>query len=170
MNWTQSTIEDVAYHEAGHAVVAHLLAWTIHEVMVGKSPTETSYCHVDPSPQIDRPNDWIRQWIRFYSAGMAANRRELRPEFPNERGYSLWSWRRDILTIDELATLIASNLGHAHKHAEQVAREEEDRVQSLIDDRWPAVTAVANELLRRRPEPLPGDEAHKIIADALAAS
>ncbi len=155
-------IEVRANHEAGHAVVAHLMGWPIAEVKIGETGKDPSYCKLehDPDPDID-DDAHIRRFICFYSGSIAANRHLLKPELPDYWTYCRLGWRADIIECHGFAKMVAKNKGVP---TDQVIAEEEDRVQSMIDSHWHAVTALSSALLERRL--IDGKEAHDIIATA----
>lgn len=155
-------IEDRAIHEAGHAVAAHLMGWPIVEVKLGETGADRSFCELvrDPDPDIDG-DAHIRRWIRFFSGSVAANRHLLKPEHPDYSTYCRLGWGADIIECQGLAKMVENNTGVP---AVQVIAEEEDRIQSMIDSHWSAVTAIASALLERGI--IEGKDAHDIIENA----
>lgn len=156
----KARLEQVAYHEAGHAVVARWLHLKFKMVTI--VPGEDSLGHLlhVPTPRSENPelNPWtdrMRLQMERYAmcalAGVAAQRR-LRPSsvrsYHGSVDYANVVKRLDCFAGDDKEiTLWARLLAH--------------RVRNLIALRWPAVEAVAAALLERKR--LTGDEVRDVI-------
>jgi hypothetical protein len=153
-NWQSD--EEVAYHEAGHAVVAHFLGGHIKDMTLDAIEYEggvqrglTRYW-LDGKP-LERfekelqtaPAGWIATKIAFNSTFGRADDSRAVTRLLNEYGHG-WTpelrreWRKR-----GLAGALA-----------------------ILDVRWPAVGTLASALLERRT--LSGPEIHRIIDEALA--
>ncbi len=144
-----STPEEVAYHEAGHAVVGHGLGLDLVDVDV-LGDNEGGHGHTN----FRRP-DWYRPGVslderhrRFaevvvitFLAGTVAETRHASFRNPNASGFDLEAvareWLRLLDSPDEEALM--------------------QRAEALVDANWPAIERLAKALMNARR--LPGPEA-----------
>ncbi len=152
----EPTLKDLAIHEAGHAVLAHVVGWQIKLVVV--EPPSQGRCETG-----DEENQHKLDQICFLYSGPAASARQqgrtladLLEAYPDR-------WATDRQRIDELAEALEPVLS-----ADETKREEQRRAEEFIAEHWPAVTALAEALTERLE--IPGDEAHAIIAHARPAA
>jgi hypothetical protein len=155
------------YHEAGHAVVGHVLGWCLGQVVLLDTPERGSkgYClFLDAERQPD-----VRPWQRggkyteqftVLSAGTLAMKR-----LCYQRGWQYERWRGyDTNDFDAIYW----------RSLECVADEDErsrmqrgciEQAQAVLEQHWPAVEALAAVLLTQGGAY--GREAHWMIQDAI---
>lgn len=159
---TSRTPRDCAIHEAGHAVIAHVLGYKIQKVISPKSAAPHAMCELAPRAGRDREIEG-RDRMCFCFAGIAANMRDVAGEWV---GGEPEGWRSD----RRMAAGIAHDLfpwedESGESAAEKALEEEKERAAEEIDRCWPAVEALAWALEAR--QALPGDEVHAIIKNVL---
>lgn len=143
--------EEVAYHEAGHAVISHMLGYEVEHVSIAEA--EDSRGRVWHAPIPDEMRQYIEvadvldmqyePWLMMHAivsmAGFAAQRRY----FPGADEYAATSdrehWR-------ELA-LFACDDGDEVNLWEQRLQ---IRTASLVEKLWPQIERVAHALLERQ--------------------
>ena len=152
-----------AYHEAGHAIAAHVLGRQIKRMTIvpnksenyagcvffGKQPSVKGI-DTDPSPKIRRAAE---QRILVSLAGLCAQR------LFNPRTCRSFHGHEDF-------KVILLYVGHLMREneTEPFLKWMEVRTENILRDNWKAVEVLADELIRRRE--LTGQEAHQIIRDA----
>jgi ATP-dependent Zn protease len=156
---TQAT----AYHEAGHAVVAHVLGHRIKRITIVPSKSQNyagcvffakqpsvKRIDYDPSPRITRA---AKERILASLVGLCAQR------LFNSRTCRSFHGYEDFKQI----LLYVGNLMRENE-TEPFLKWMEVRTENLLRDNWKAVNVLAHELIRRRE--IGGQEAHQIIHDA----
>ena len=158
-----------AYHEAGHALVGHVIGRCIEEVSIAcRGDGYGGYCRFNafiedannhPEWRDDRGNPEL---ITIYYAGMLATAYACAPyvtydEEESRVEYLRGSERDALVQIHRLLTQIETN--------EQQRKTITDacwmRAQQILSEHWPAVDALATALLKR--EWLGGSAAHRLI-------
>jgi hypothetical protein len=158
-----------AYHEAGHALVGHVIGRCIDEVSIAmRGDGYGGYCRFNPF--IEDANGYPHwrddlgnpELITIYYAGMLATAYACAPYVTNDEDescveYPQGSERDDLEQIHILLTQIETN--------EQQRKTITDacwmRAQQILSEYWPAVDALATALLKR--ERLGGRAAHRLI-------
>jgi hypothetical protein len=158
-----------AYHEAGHALVGHVIGRYIEEVSIAmRGDGYGGYCRF--SSFIEDANnhpEWRDdlgnpELITIYYAGMLATAYACAPYVTSDEGescveYPQGSERDDLEHIHRLLTQIGTN--------EQQRKTMRDagwkRAQQILSKYWAAVDALATALLKR--ERLGGRAAHRLI-------
>lgn len=128
----------VAYHEAGHAVVALALGRPVHRVSVRPSEQWLGRCEFQKGTW-RRSQDPVETEILIMLAGLAAESRH--------SGRYAWDGaERDLWAVRELTERRASGT----KQFERLERRLLDKTEHLLDQPglWPAVEAIAAELLQ----------------------
>ena len=157
-----------AYHEAGHAVVGHIIGRCIEEVSILSDRKEgyKGYCRF--SSWIESANDQ-NQWLdgnhnpellTIFYAGMLATAffcavNDCYDDYP------LRSEQADLEKVNQLLSHISAD----KKQRSLVKDARWQQSQALLSDNWEAVDALANELLYQGS--ITGGEAHMIIRRAL---
>ncbi len=139
--------EHTAYHEAGHAVAAHVLGAKIHGIsIIGDD-------RVAGRTLIAFPPSRYAGWRRVVTlwAGPAAE----------ERGAGS-TLDTDLITILPLVAELVRHKGRRVPYSDRARR----RAEVLIARHWVAVDRLARGLLRHKA--ITGDLVHRIIAHALA--
>jgi ATP-dependent Zn protease len=141
-----------AYHEAGHAVVGHLIGRYIQEISIvsgkGQSRGYSGYCrfnafvedmHLHPEWHESKKNP---EMITIYYAGMIAMAYFCAA---NEGTYEYLegSEQSDLEKVDQLLLQIGSN-EEERSHLKDTCWE---HVQKLLSNNWHAVDEVATQLL-----------------------
>ncbi len=156
-----------SYHEAGHAVVWHVVGGLIEEVSIASSPAGYGgYCRfgllVPGSDDQLSPDEWLRRGridprtVTAYYAGMLAMAYYC-ASYAGEDEYLECSERDDLENIQAL--LLRLSADEQERSAIQEACWKE--AQQILSDYWPAVQALAAKLLRHRT--LDGRDAHLVI-------
>jgi hypothetical protein len=155
----EEDVERVAVHEAGHAIVAYELGWSVNELVVAKARGHVwSGYPLDVGPGVGAAAERIRQWVRQKVAGVVAE--EIRWGMAREPETDLLGAVVDCYhalitqatTPDDrnaLAQVFAdrpsggslSDLGHALILAEA------EQARALLRSRWTEVEVVAEELV-----------------------
>jgi plasmid stabilization system protein ParE len=128
----------VAYHEAGHAVVALALGRPVHCVSVLPDRVHLGTCEFQKG--VFRPSeDWIEREILISLAGLAAEARHTGNYAWNGAGRDLQYVRR--LTVERAG----------ERRAERLERRLLAKVEHLLaqEENWRAVELIVAELLRR---------------------
>ena len=139
-----STPEEVAYHEAGHAVVGHSLGLDLVAVDV-LGDSEGGHRRPDwyrpEVSQDERHERFVEAVVITFLAGAIAEARRASFRNPNASGFDLDAVAREWLHLldspDEEALM--------------------QRAEALVDENWPAIERLAKALMRARR--LPGLEA-----------
>jgi ATP-dependent Zn protease len=144
----------IAYHEAGHAVVAHRLGVEVEHVTIVPDHTCHGHCaHADlfcaRGHGSDRAN--LERAIQICLAGPLAQAWLLRRYFDRRRG-----GRQDYDCASGLARYLAGSAGER-----EFLRYQERRTQALVDHLWSDIERVAQALLER--DHLSGTEVKDII-------
>lgn len=146
-------LERAAYHEAGHAVAAHILGLQVMEVSVELSVTGSDgqrwgHCRCTPSPDGN-------EYATVHSAGEAA--------------VFLHCGVREPIDEDALRVvgIAHSQFGDDPQRVGTFIDEVQLEAQGILERHWAAVQAIATALLRYRT--LHGQRAKEIIDSALAA-
>ena len=158
-----------AYHEAGHALVGHVIGRCIEEVSIAvRYDGYGGYCRFNAL--IEDANDHP-EWrddagnpdlVTIYYAGMLATAYACTPHLTyNEEesgvGYPEGSERDDLEQIHELLTQVGSD----EQQRKTITDASWARAQKILSEYWPAVDALARALLKR--ERLDGRAAHRLI-------
>lgn len=156
-----------AYHEAGHAVVWHVVGGLVEEVSIASSQAGyKGYCRFGfLMPNIGEdlsPDEWLRRGridprtVTAYYAGMLAMAYYC-ASYGGEDDYLEGSERDDLEKINTLLLRLGSD--------EQQRSTIKDacwmQAQKILSDSWPAVQALAMKLLKRRM--LDGKDIHRLI-------
>ena len=156
-----------AYHEAGHAVVWHVVGGLVEEVSIASSQAGyKGYCRFGfLLPQVDdhpSPDEWLQRGrigprtATAYYAGMIALAYYC-ASYGGEDEYQEGSEQDDLEKINSL--LLRLSPDEQERSAIQDACWME--AQKILSDYWSAVQALATELLKHRT--LDGRDAHLII-------
>lgn len=142
-----------AYHEAGHAVVAHHLGVEIGHVTIVPDHFSRGYCtHGDlfcaPGLGSDRAN--LERAIQICLAGPLAQTRFHRRSYRRQHG------RQDYDCATGLARYLAGSAGER-----EFLRYQERRTKAFVDHFWNEIDCVAWALLER--DELSGTEVKNII-------
>ena len=133
-----SAEEAVAYHEAGHAVVALALGRPVHFVSILPDRINLGLCEFQKG--VFRPSeDWLEREILISLGGIAAEARHT--------GEYAWDGAaRDEQYVRRLAILRAGE-----RQAERLQRRLLAKAENLLskEGHWQAVELIAAELLRR---------------------
>ncbi len=135
-----STLEEVAYHEAGHVVVGHRLGVDLASADIlpdGHGGNGHTVFNVRPGFR-EQPA-YIESVVVTFLAGPVAEARIAGFENPEGSGYDLDAIARDWLR------LLAPPAERAARRAELTRRAEQ-----LVAENWTQIEAVAQALLRRR--------------------
>jgi ATP-dependent Zn protease len=130
--------EAVAYHEAGHAVVALALGRPVHGVSVLPDRENLGLCEFKKGAF--RPSDdWLEREILISLAGLAA-------EALHTGHYAYDGAARDFQFVRRLAVERAGE-----RRAERLQRRLLAKVEHLLahEENWRAVELIAAELMRR---------------------
>jgi hypothetical protein len=156
-----------AYHEAGHAVVWHVVGGLVEEVSIASSQAGyRGYCRFGfLTPKLDdhqSPDEWLQRGridprtVTAYYAGMLALAFYC-ATYGGEDDYVEGSEQDDLEKIDSLLPQLSPDEQQRSKLKEACWQE----AQKLLADHWSAVQALATKLLKRGV--LDGKEAHSII-------
>ena len=161
--WTPK-LADIAHHEAGHAVVAHVLSMRIRRVWIPADPkTGWGCCDIEPLPppgSLAEEMNQVRDMICFWYGGIAADLHRAGKQFDDWPADRPRGWGTDIREAKRLA------YRHApwENVAERLMSEMQQRASAINAEHWSAVAAVAGPLELRYS--LDGDEAHGLIEAA----
>ncbi|MGH2352822.1 MAG: hypothetical protein ACRDI2_15500 [Chloroflexota bacterium] len=154
----------MAYHEAGHAVIAHLYGGAIHRVSIvptlGSTPERPTTSAVSP----DAP---ARAGVGRHASAVDQTRQQLSAILAGEAADALRSGQaHPVSTSDrDLARTLALDLagGDASK-ADAIVEAELTRTRDLLQrpDTWARVEAIAQALLRHRT--LEGERLQALLA------
>jgi hypothetical protein len=168
--------QHIAYHEAGHAVVCHVLGGTVEEVSIVPGPARSGRRGQSAGHVVTRQNHTCANAVLLSLAGPAAGARLLRGT-PAEADYLGDSWDRE-----DVAQLLKNKTAGCVRVDEDRRRPRTDRflfwgdttarryvhfLRSLVEDLladervWAAVEALAQALLDRKT--LDGPEAARVI-------
>lgn len=156
-----------AYHEAGHAVVWHVVGGLVEEVSIASTQTGyKGYCRFGfLLPRADEdlsPDDWLQRGridprtITAYFAGMLAMAYYC-ASYEGEDDYPEGSERDDLEKIQTLLLRLSSD-EQQRSAIKDVCRMQ---AQRILSDSWLAVQALATKLLKRRTPD--GKEVHRLI-------
>jgi hypothetical protein len=156
-----------AYHEAGHAVVWHVVGGLVEEVSIASSQADyKGYCRFGfLLPQGDyhpSPDEWLQRGridprtVTAYYAGIIAMAYYC-ASYAGEDDYLEGSEQDDLEKINSLLLLLSS------EEQERTAIRDACWIeaQKILSDYWSAVQALATKLLKHRI--LDGRDAHLII-------
>jgi hypothetical protein len=147
--YRRSSVDEVAYHEAGHVVVGHRLGLELVDVDV-EEDAEGGYGHTNFKPPTwfardgpldDRSRTFIEAVATTFLAGTVAEARRAGFENWEAAGFDLDSVVQDWLLLLFPATEIQARL---HSYGAAAAR--------LVDEpeNWLAIEKLAHALLKRR--------------------
>jgi hypothetical protein len=156
-----------AYHEAGHAVVWHVVGGLVEEVSIASSQAGyKGYCRFGHLlPQGDdhpSPDEWLQQGridprtVTAYYAGMLAMAFYC-ASYGGEDDYQEGSERDDLEKIKSLLLRLSSEEQERSAIRDACWME----AQKILSDYWSAVQALATKLLKHRT--LDGRDIHCII-------
>jgi len=156
-----------AYHEAGHAVVWHVVGGLVEEVSIASSQAGyRGYCRFGflmPNEDEDlSPDEWLRRGridprtITAYYAGMLAMAYYC-ASYGGENDYLEGGEQDD---LEKINTLLL-RLGLDEQQRSTIKETCWLEAQKILSDSWPAVQVLATKLLKRRT--LEGKDAHRII-------
>ena len=156
-----------AYHEAGHAVVWHVVGGLVEEVSIASSQAGyLGYCHFGflmPNGDEDlSPDEWLQRGridprtVTAYYAGMLAMAYYC-ALYGGEDDYLEGGERDDLEKINTLLLRLSSDEQQRSAIRDACWME----AQKVLSDYWPAVQALATKLLKRRT--LDGSDVHRII-------
>ena len=135
-----STLEEVAYHEAGHVVVGHRLGIDLDSVdILPDGQGGNGHTVFNVAPGVRERRDYIEAVVTTFLAGPAAEARVAGFENPEGSGYDL-----DAIAREWLRQLKPAN-GYRARRAE-LGR----RAGRLVAESWPQIEKVAGALLERR--------------------
>ena len=135
-----STLEEVAYHEAGHVVVGHRLGIDLASADIlpdGQGGNGHTVFNVRPGFR-DHP-DYIESVVVTFLAGPVAEARVAGFRNPEGAGYDLDAIAREWLRL----------LAPRDQRAARL-RELTKRAEVLVTENWPQIETVAQALLRRQ--------------------
>ena len=156
-----------AYHEAGHAVVWHVVGGLVEEVSIASSQAGyRGYCRFGfLTPQLDdhqSPDEWLHRGridartVTAYYAGMLAKVYYC-ASYGGEDEYLEGSEQDDLEKADALLLRLCPDEQQRSTMKEACWLQ----AQQFLSGYWPAVQALATQLLKRRA--LDGREVHRII-------
>src|SRR6266567_3272998 len=156
-----------AYHEAGHAVVWHVVGGLVEEVSIASSQVGyKGYCRFGflmPNGDEDlSPDEWLQRGridprtVTAYYAGMLAMAYYC-ASYAGEDDYLEGSERDDLEKIHTLLLRLSADEQERSTRREACWKE----AQQILSDYWPAVQALARKLLKH--QTLDGRDAHLII-------
>ena len=153
-----STLEEVAYHEAGHVVVGHLLGVELASVDIlrdGEGGNGHTIFNVPPwfrpSATLDeRRRRYAEAVVTTFLAGPIAEARVAGFHNLEGSGYDLDAVAREWLRLLEPPERYEARLDELTVRAE-----------ALVDENWPAIERLAQALLERRS--LTGAEALQLL-------
>jgi len=156
-----------AYHEAGHAVVWHVVGGLVEEVSIASSQASyRGYCRFGfLIPNLDdhlSPDEWLQRGridprtVTAYYAGMLAMAYYC-ASYEGEDDYIEGGEQDDLEQINTLLLRLSPDEQQRSTIKEACWME----AQKLLSDNWPAVQALATKLLKCRT--LDGKDAHRII-------
>jgi hypothetical protein len=156
-----------AYHEAGHAVVWHVVGGLVEEVSIASSRAGyKGYCRfgflLPRGEDHPSPDEWLQRGrtdprtVTAYYAGMLAMAYYC-ASYGGEDEYLEGSERDDLEKIDSLLLRLSSETQQRSAIQDACWKE----AQQILSDYWPAVQALAAKLLKQRT--LDGRDAHSII-------
>ena len=156
-----------SYHEAGHAVVWHVVGGLIEEVSIASSPTGYGgYCRfgllVPLSDDQLSTDGWLRRGridprtVTAYYAGMLAMAYYC-ASYAGEDEYLAGSERDDLEKIHTLLLRLGADEQERSTLQEACWKE----AQQILSDYWPAVQALATKLLKH--QTLDGRDVHLMI-------
>jgi len=157
--------QTIAYHEAGHAVVAHRLGYRVDGVSI--VPKEASEARTKlPNPmrrkdaELDRHRIWVEHAAIIALAGPLTQKRHS----PHSNWRSGGSGYGKFLTKGADFQVVSNLIDRVHgegKVAQTFWRYLEAQAQRLVDINWPAIERVARALLEHGT--LSGDEIRRTI-------
>ena len=137
-----STLEEVAYHEAGHVVVGHRLGIDLDSVdILPDGQGGNGHTVFNVAPGVRERRDYIEAVVTTFLAGPAAEARVAGFENPEGSGYDLDAIAREWLRQLEPEP----GNGYRARRAE-LGR----RADRLVTDSWPQIETLAQALLERR--------------------
>jgi hypothetical protein len=156
-----------AYHEAGHAVVWHVVGGLVEEVSIASSQAGyKGYCRFGfLLPQMGdqpSPDEWLQRGridprtVTAYYAGMLATAYYC-ASYGGEDDYVEGSEQDDLEKINDLLLRLSPD----DQQRSTVKEASWLEAQQILSDYWPAVQALATKLLKRRT--LDGSDVHRII-------
>ncbi len=156
-----------AYHEAGHAVVWHVVGGLVEEVSIASSRAGyKGYCRfgflLPRGEDHPSPDEWLQRGridprtVTAYYAGMLAMAYYC-ASYGGEDEYLEGSERDDLEKIHSLLLRLSSEAQERSAIQEACWKE----AQQILSDYWSAVQAPAAKLLKQRT--LDGRDAHSII-------
>ena len=135
-----STLEEVAYHEAGHVVIGHRLGVDLASADIlpdGQGGNGHTVFNVRPGFR-DHP-DYIEAVVVTFLAGPIAEARIAGFKNPEGSGYDLDAIAREWLRLLVPRAQYKARLAELTQQAER-----------LVTESWPQIAAVAQALFRRR--------------------
>ncbi len=139
-------LEGTAYHEAGHAIVALLLGFSVESAGID---TNGGYCIWNETLYVSEDR-FPESWAAVNLAGSIA--REIATGEPDSGP----------LTQDDLAV---RSLSVGPEGLEELLGKARSRAEEILQDSWPLVQVLARALLRYRR--LQGEQIQDIIMDSI---
>lgn len=167
MGVKEQTIEINAYHEAGHAVVNHLLNGrkAVSVSIIKTSESEGRFIR-DPAsadyfyPKSGDDTETLNRMYIEVAVGLAGDLAEMKVS----GRYNGSNIEGDLKKALDMADTLMFHTGGERDIVEYID-EVSAEVKTLLEDKWPAVEALAQTLLERKE--LSGDEITNIIESAL---
>jgi len=151
------TARGTAYHEAGHAVVACSMGFTVNEVSIIRSEGNLGYCtapfplEFPPGFSIENLSDLIRSLaVCYFSGGLA--------EKMATGSYDAVGSDPDNHNAISILSCIAGSGEEIQVHIDKA----QETAHRILQQRWQAVVVLAEELLRK--EKINGDEVSELIS------
>lgn len=151
--------EIIAYHEAGHAVVAWSLSVPIRDISVGsltgKARDGLGARQLDPELNCEADRRWAEKTALILLGG----------EFAERTYNECHDYQSEIYCSDEdrdqLQIVVQGLFGSADLASKDWVKQVESQVDQIVLKNWERISALAEELLAKRH--LSGDETLQII-------
>jgi hypothetical protein len=129
----------LAYHEAGHAVMAYVVGATIEYVTIESAETEVTGPAFGHTKLLDLDQMPVEAFVMVALAGSLAEAREM----GDAGSWARLEERRRATKVIWIATLQGKRKG-----APAITPDEEAASSAKLEEYWPAVVAVASALLK----------------------